>query len=141
MGHNNQVYCTNNENGSGTEPAQKKSRTGEKLSTSHHQPLNRTEIIIHAAVLMEKLSRKRDEQKAQLLAYQHHAAAVTTQTQGGNMISNTTADRGADHDGVTIIATPTAPPAKNTAESNAMNVSPSPFATVLPQQQQQQQVR
>lgn len=89
MAHNNQVYYTND--GASKDDAlvtshllestNKKPRTDSMQSTSHHQPLNRTEIINHAAILIEKLAKRREEYKMELLTMQHQHAMIAAQQQ------------------------------------------------------------
>jgi len=68
--HNNQVYFAT-EKASITEASSessfRKRRSSAGFNTSHHhQPLNRTEVINHATVLIEKLAAERDDVKMRM---------------------------------------------------------------------------
>ncbi len=74
--HNNQVYFAT-ERGSinnSNDPTFRKRRssTSRTPATSHHhQPLNRTEIITHAAMLIERLAAESEESKVKMIQLQH----------------------------------------------------------------------
>ncbi len=121
MAHNNQVYYTND--GASKDDAlvtshllestNKKPRTDSMQSTSHHQPLNRTEIINHAAILIEKLAKRREEYKMQLLAMQHQHAMIAAQQQQGENSAGVAAA------GVATAASPAPTNGENHGENGA----------------------
>ena len=78
ISHNNQVYLSH-ENQIMNEFKKRKileTSTSSTTSTTNphqqHQPLNRTDVIHHAAILIEKLHQQAEEQKAQFVLLGHH---------------------------------------------------------------------
>lgn len=74
--HNNQMYFATDRGSinESNDPTFRKRRssTARAPSTSHHhQPLNRTEIITHAAMLIERLASESEETKMKLMQMQH----------------------------------------------------------------------
>lgn len=73
--HNNQVYFATDKstmNDQGHDSSFRKRRSTGSTSTSHHhQPLNRTEVINHATILIEKLASESEELKLKMMQFQH----------------------------------------------------------------------
>eukprot|EP00551_Chaetoceros_affinis_P007644 CAMPEP_0203665012 /NCGR_PEP_ID=MMETSP0090-20130426/2307_1 /ASSEMBLY_ACC=CAM_ASM_001088 /TAXON_ID=426623 /ORGANISM="Chaetoceros affinis, Strain CCMP159" /LENGTH=571 /DNA_ID=CAMNT_0050528443 /DNA_START=124 /DNA_END=1839 /DNA_ORIENTATION=- len=74
--HNNQVYFasergTINNSNDPTFRKRRSSTSRAPTTSHHHQPLNRTEIITHAALLIERLAEERDGMNMKIMQVQH----------------------------------------------------------------------
>lgn len=74
MSHNNQVYFAASQSQQ-NDPTFRKRRSSAaprgSISTSHHQPLNRTEVINHAVLLIERLANESEQIQMELMHLQN----------------------------------------------------------------------